>query len=293
MNVFVVDRNECPDPPWCWQVVGKKHRVHVGVEPPFEPDAVIGMGVTTMEQTFAAFERWPKAKRFCYNWDVYAWIWEPGQGGKVQAKHDIRPNEYDYVRYGDLLRMAREVWVPSACTGTRTRQWYGEQIRTHVILSACPWWEHPNVRDDGYVLNALRHIPDPRWGTLERCCERLGIPCRSTRHELPEEEYRDAVAGCRFIVNPLYEASTGGLSLMEAYYHGKPVLCSRSEWNGAWDYFGPRAFYFTDEVMLEMALRMMWGRPHLFKPPSDHKEWIKKQFSEERLAQDIMARIEA
>lgn len=294
MRVLVCSNDNMSNDPPVWEHARSRgievHSGPVGTEP-WRPDAVIGLSVTLMDQTFLAATKYPSARLYCYNWDVYEWVWEPGFEGKVQARHDSRLGEYDYVRYGELLRLANEVWVPSNCTGYRTRQWYPRSPQWHRILSACPWWDHDNVRDEGYALCCLREIPDPHWGLLERACRRVGVPLKMTRHGLTEREYRDAVAGCRFICAPLYELSTGGLSLLEAYYLGKPVLISDSEWNGGADYFGDRATYFQagSEDRLASAIEYMYGRHAPYH--ADHREWIVENYSDRRMADDILARL--
>jgi hypothetical protein len=259
------------------------------------PDVVISMGVTIMDETFEAVNRWPDVPLYCYNWDCYEWVWQKPNYGLVQAYHPSRGKEYDYVRYGQLLRLAREVWVPSKCTGVRTEQWWGLK-NWRVILSACPWWEYDDVGDDGYALCCLREIPDPYWGRLERVCKEIGIPLHMPRHELPYADYQREVARCRFLVSDLYELSTGGLSLLEGYYHGKPVLLSDSPWHGGRDYFGGRAIYFKhdDEVGLKMQLKFMHdpGRPRTTEELGEMKTWITTNFSDQRMAGEMLARIE-
>ncbi len=244
------------------------------------PDVIISMGVTVMEETFEAIRKFPSALLFCYNWDTYEWVWT-----------NPREGEYDYKEYGTLLIQADEVWVPSNCTGKRTTQWWG--ITTwRMIKSSCPYWEHDNIRDDGYALCCLREIPDKHWGMFEKCCKELGIPYRMTKHECTYKTYQNGVAGCRFIVAPLYELSTGGLSLMEAYYHGKPVLINDSKWNGAKDYFGDRAAYFDGtENGLKMMLQLWHNNPPTVSP--DHKEYITTNFSDQQMCLDMLERIEA
>lgn len=303
MNILVVSKISIPAkdrtlPAWKHlRSLGHKVTVeHPDSVPATErPDALISMGVSIMEETFRALERFPGVPLYCFNWDIYQWVWEPGQEGKVQAKHPSRQNEYDYVRYGELLKQAREVWVPSACTGRRTTQWYG-LTNWSVILSACPWWDWPaeDIRDDGYALCTLREIPDPWWGKFEQACEELGIPYRCTRHEVGYREYQEAVAHCRFLCAPLYELSTGGLSLLEGYYHGKPCLLSDSEWNGGRDYLGDRAVYFRhgDEADFRRQLLALWRYPHERTPDkSECRRWITENFSDRRMVEDMLRRI--
>lgn len=290
MKIFVVERTANYDDHPVWRRVrSRDHTVYAG-EPkhcPFVPDAIVSWGATLTDLTFESLVRWPTARLYCYNWDVYEWVWTRPR----KEEQEGTPGRIDYVRYGELLKRAREIWVPSNCTGRRTTQWYGLTNWTR-ILSAIPYWDHSNVRDDGYALCCLREIPDPWWGTFERCCAELGIPYRSTRHECSEAKYRDAVAGCRFICAPLYELSTGGLSLMEAYYLGKPVLLSDSEWNGGRDYLGDRADYFRhgDEQNFKEQLMYVFGRGRRWD--SDFKHYVAR-FSDERMADEILTRIEA
>lgn len=257
---------------------------------PQAPDAIISMGIGAMEPTITAAMAWPKARLYCYCWDCYSWA--------IDGLH--HHGSLPYAEYGTLLaERAHEVWVPSHCTGARcTEFWRVPPIKIVRILSACPWWDHPNVRDGGYAINCLRVQPDAKWGMFEDCCKELGIPFVSTQHRVSEAEYRDYVAGCRFICAPLDELSTGGLSLMEAYRLGKPVLLSNSPYNGGRDYFGNRAIYFKhdDERDFKFWLKQMIDHP-IAQPDEDdlydRKLYIEANFSNERFADDMIRRLEA
>lgn len=303
MNVFVVSKGDAAerDHPLWKALESLGHRVIVddpthGSNDAYVPQAIISMGITLMDQTWQAIAKWPHSQLYCYNWDVYEWVWTRPRTQETPGT----PAFLDYRKYGELLRRAREVWVPSDCTGRRTTQWYGLTNWRRILAWAEPW-EATNVRDDGYALCCLREIPDPWWGVFERCCEELKIPYKTTLHELGRDEYRNAIEGCRFICAPLYELSTGGLSLLEAYYHSKPVLLSNSPWNGARDYFVKdecRAAFFvydqsnpTDDRHFKQMLRFMYDDTNEVSP--DHKEWIATNFSVERFARDVHARITA
>ena len=257
----------------------------------YTPNVIISMGVTVMEETFLALDLWPKVPLYCYNWDCYEWVWTRP-----------RPGEYDYKRYGELLSRAREIWVPSHCTGVRTTQWWGLK-NWHVVLSAVPYWDWEykevatgagtgdSLQDGGYAFCALREIPDQWWGVFEECCAELKIPYVCTKHERSYTEYQRAVAHCRFLVSPLYELSTGGLSLLEGYYLGKPCLLSDSEWHGGRDYLGGRAHYFKfpDKEDFKRQLLMLYSNQQPVEP--DHKEWVEKNFSDQRMIDDMLAAI--
>ena len=246
------------------------------------PDAILGMGVGAIADSFQAIERWPGIPFFAYNWDTYEWVWE-----------NPRPNEYDYKRYGELLAKAREIWTPSYCTCLRTKQWYG--LDSKVIPSAVPFWSYPSEKivDNGYLLCPLREIPDKNWNWFERACKELDIPYRMSKHDLSFEDYQKTVAGCRGIVSHLYEASTGGLTLMEGYYLGKPCLLSNSTWHGGKDYFGLRARYCpcTSYELFKKSLKDFY-----VNPPSvhrDHADYITNNFSDEKIIAKMLHRINA
>ena len=65
-------------------------------------------------------------------------------------------------------------------------------------------------------------------------------------HHRSEEEFQKWLAEANLLLCPYYEASTGGLSLLEGFNIGKPVLVCDSPYLGAKDYFGDNAFYFKN-----------------------------------------------
>lgn len=258
----------------------EEHEIHFNHSPK-KPDAIIGVSISGMGETLDAMKAWPDVPLFCYNWDCYSWAW-------------VRPRrkEYDYHLYGEMLKKCREVWVPSVCTGRQTSLWWGVD-NWHVILSSAPFWEHDNVGDDGYAFCSLREVPDLWYGMFERACEELGIPYKTTDHAVSKDDYRNLLARCRFIVSHYREASTGGLSLLEAYYLGKPCLISDSEWNGAKDYFGNRAMYFHGKSYDDFKYALQQMHLYSVKVPSDHRTWCLANYHEDRMFNDMVDRIHA
>jgi len=242
------------------------------------PDAIISMSISLTEQTHQFINRFPKVPLFCYNWDCYEWIWE-------------HPRGYNWNAYGGLLSKAKEIWVPSVCTGLRTKQWW-KLNNWKVVLSGCPTWNHP-VINGGYALCCLRKIPDRYWGDFESACEELKIPYTLTEHRHSYVSYQKSVANCRFLVCHLHELSTGGLSLLEGYHIGKPCLVSNSHWNGARDYMGDRAVYYQHDDFEDFKSKLF----HMYHntPPvhKDHAKFVEKNFSYERMAKDMIGRINA
>jgi hypothetical protein len=243
------------------------------------PDAIVVMGVGVMDTAFEAIERWPAVPLFVYHWDCYSWVWD-----------NPRPHEYDYNRWGQLLRQAREIWVPSHAEQERTRDWW--DLHSEVILSSIPYWEHNNVRDDGYALCTLRRLPDPWCDEFAKACSELGIPYNRPNHKLTYDAYQDLVAGCRFMVSHYDEASTGGLSLLEGYYHGKPCLITSSVRNGVRDYIGGgRSWEFQcgDHRHFRDLLQKMYEAPLIVA--DDHRQWVQRQFSDRRMMREMLERI--
>ena len=242
-----------------------------------DTDVLISWGITKMYHAKNLYRK--DVPMINFNWDIYEWVWK-----------NPRNSEYDYNRYGELLKKSIEVWCPSERTAMRTKQWFGD-IKTHVIKSHITWYDVP-TKDGGYALNALRDLPDKNVGLFEKACKELEIPYITTNHYYSLEEFRKIVAECKFICVPFHESSTGGLSLLEAYYLGKPALVSDSPWQSAVEYIGDRATYFkwNDFADLKKKLKQMFDNPP--KMPKDHKEWVKENYSKEVIAKNIHNRLQ-
>ncbi len=255
-----------------------------------KPDVIICMGVTVMEQTILAIRRFPNVRLAIYHWDYYKCIKDnprPSNGRTFRG-------EYDYHRFGNLLESAIEIWVPSECTGRRVTQWWS-LYNWYTILSSVPYWDYSDVQDKGYVYCALREIPDPHWRILEQACKELSLPLVMTKHERDYENYQKVLAHCSFLVSHCHELSTGGLSLLEGYYLGKPCLLSNSEWHGGYDYMGDRATYFHDGDMKDLKYKLahMWkSRRETREGLSDGRDWVRKHYSDTVMIDKILERIQ-
>lgn len=271
-------------PDW---VFGPEHGLRVDVkdrvlggEP--KPDAIVCMSVSRTTDTAFALSLWPDVPLFVYHWDCYSWIW-------------LRPraNEYNYGVYGELLKRAKEIWVPSVCTGKQASLWWSlyNWVVIHPAVNLLPQ-NTPTVQGE-YVYCALRTLPDAWAYKLDEACSKLGIPYVKTDHGIPYANYQKTISNCRLIVNHYTEASTGGLTLLEAYALGKPVLCTDSEWNGAGEYFADRAYYFRhgDVRSFQERLRQLYDDPP--KPPRDCYEWVQRHFSHEAMVKRISERLHA
>ena len=240
------------------------------------PDIIIGMSISQMDKIWQAHRKYPQAKLINYSWDIYSW-----------ALSNPRPNEYNYQSYIELLKESDEVLVPSMAEYRRTEKLLKPK-EMYVIQTYVPYWDYSDIQDKRYVLNPIREQPDRDWGLLEECCKELNIPCVSSMHTLSFPDYQKTVAHCSFLVSTLHELSTGGLSLVEGYYLGKPCLISDSTENGGKDYLLNRATYFKDgdKEDLKKKLLEMWNNTP--KVRADHKEWVEEYYSALRMAKLII-----
>lgn len=280
MKVLVCSRLSIPDlnrylPDWMQAAFDVSFNVDDG-----KPDAIVLMGVGALDYAKKAVMEHPDVPLFVYNWDCYVWcILRP------------RPGDYDYRSYGKLIKVAKEVWVPTRCTKVMTELWWGVANVRVIHPSIAPF--EAEVSDEGYVLCSLRETPDHDWPLLEIACSLEGIPLEMPNHQESREQYEQTVANCRFLVSHIREASTGGLTLLEAYRLGKPVLITNSPWNGAVELFGWRGrwFQYGDIHSLRLALRESWKQPtHVCE---DHRRWVDGNYSDRLMLEKIKERINA
>jgi len=178
---------------------------------------------------------YPEIPIINYNWDLYGWVWE-------------NPRGYDWTKYGEYLKKSKEIWVPSEEVTLRTQEFFGVGARCKVIKSFARFFEYDDVKDKRYILQAMRnYTADKNYGWLRRACTELDIPLYESQHTLSESEFQKVIAHCSFLCTEYHEASTGGLTLLEGYRLGKPVIVSDSIYEGARDYFDDRAIYFKDD----------------------------------------------
>lgn len=216
-------------------------------------DAAHGYRKDPFNRPVLGYKHFPEMPVVHYCWDLYPF--------KVKGDAD----RWRWDAYCDELRGAAAVWVPSACTVDRVKQYTGRGA--DVVLSSCPQWEPPDgeVWDGGYVVDVLRPYPgDPNNGIVKRTCEELGIPCYELgEHGRTWDEFRRLIAGARLLVSAATEASTGGLTLLEGLALGKHILISNSERHGGSDYFGGWAHYFdwNSQESFRESLRKLANEP--------------------------------
>lgn len=206
-----------------------------------------------------------------YNWDIYPF--------------QVENNPELWQPYLQELKRAAEILVPSLCTVRRTIEYVG---KTAVVVKAPIHPFETEVKTPGdFVMDPMRHYPDFGCGAVERACKQLGIPYLNDK-TMSWTDYKKAIGNCRFIVSSYDEASTGSLSLLEAYWHGKTVLLSNSKWNGGYDYFGHRAIYFQfdsfDNLVSEIA-RLWHDTPTI--NVKNARNWILDNYTNKQFARGI------
>lgn len=251
MKILVIKPNSVNIDPWIPELQKRGHNVGVNNIGAFEPDVIIGASVSVQKNIRRAHQRYPKVPMINYNWDIYEWVWTHPRG-----------RSYDWKGYGELLKASHEVWCPSDSVVKRNWDWFKiKEDKSIVIKTFVRLFEYGGeVKDGRYVYNPLRSIPDRNLGWLRRACQELGIPLVESGHKLSESEFQKTILNCSFMVCEYYEASTGGLTLIEGHKYGKPVLVSDSPYMGAQDYFGDRAEYFKhdDYDSFKAKVKELW-----------------------------------
>lgn len=224
-----------------------------------------------------------------YVWDLYPWA--------------IKFKPESWQAYMEELTLAERILVPSSAVVRRISELLGSGrgSRSTVVRAYCRPWEPHNVpeSDDpkpgSYAMDVVRpYEGDPNLGLVKRICGELKIPLVESQTKAPWDKFRRLVVGARFLISPYFEASTGGLTLLEGLWHGVPSLISRSSYNGAEEYLGDRASYFVwdDPNDLRRQLRRLWEDP----PKVDVAEcrrWISEHRSEDEFARKIADHVKA
>jgi len=187
--------------------------------------------------------RYPDKKLIIYVWDMYPWT--------------------DYARGYDILKKCHQIWTPSYEVILRLKELYNiPEGKCRVIPTYVEFFEadEKNVFNGNFVYHPVRLYEDKHLYWTDIACTTLNIPLLRSNHTLTKEEYRKKVLTCSFMVTEYFESSTGGLTLLEGYYHGKNILISDSIYQGARDYFGDKATYFKSENYTDFLIKMavMW-----------------------------------
>lgn len=196
-------------------------------------DFILCSSHSQTDKMVAAHKAYPDIPIINYHWDIYEWH---------------KKQHYDWDLYGKYLAKSIDIWCPSEEVILRTEEYFGLGSLCHIIKTFARFFEYDDVQDKRYVFQPMRaYHHDRNYGWTQKACKELGIPLVESMHKLSQEDFEKTIAHCSFLLCEYYEASTGGLTLLEGHRLGKEVLVCDSDYMGARDYFGDRAHYFKHD----------------------------------------------
>lgn len=205
------------------------------------------------------------------------------------------PNWAGWSHYLGQLHKADKVLAPSECTVRQLEKTTG---RTGVVVKApVRIWDKPTTTPAPHLLNSvidvMRTYPDKNAHIVHRACVELGLPCVASKTAFNWDDFRHAVGNARLLVSGYEEASTGGLTVIEGYWHGVPSLLSNSPLNGVVDYLGDRADYFQWDNFedFKQKLNDLWHNPRKLPDERERRDWIVKEYSEETYVGNLIKEV--
>lgn len=231
--------------------------------------------IDRMKPIWQAKNQSPTTPLVVYCWDYYKWVHE----GKS-------PVYRDWGLYRDLMYSADLVLVPSSGQKLRLQELLG--ISSQIVHTAVNV-QKQKATDGRFVLDPVRDYPEENLGWVERACTELDIPYVHPEHRLSQEDFEAMVSSCSFMTCAYREASTGGLTLVEGMYNGKPILISDSPYMGGLDYVGEYAKTFRYDSYDDLKARIwdMWNHPETLNT-IETRRYIKKHFAPKVMAQKIL-----
>lgn len=224
-------------------------------------DFILSMnGLSQIKRFIEVSNAFPNKKKIMYVWDCYPWT--------------EYFTEYEWVSNCD------EIWTPSNEVILRLNEAYKIPVdKCKVVKCYAELFEADNndISNDGFVYHFSRDYNDINFGITNKACDELGLTLYRGNHSLTYNEYKKKVLSCSFLVTEYMEASTGGLTLIEGYYHGKNILVSDSIYQGAKDYFGDRAYYFKqgDYDDFKSKVKMLYEKNDVVDL-EERREWCKQ-----------------
>lgn len=239
-------------------------------------DFMLCMNGLSQSNTFLQLHReYPNVKTIMYVWDCYPWT--------------------DYFWDYNEVTTYTEVWVPSEEVILRLKEAYGiDESKCKVIKAYTHFFdtESTPVIENKFVYHFARPYNDPNYKITDKACDLLKIPLVRGNHNLPREKYEQTILSSSFLVTEYMEASTGGLTLLEGYYHGKNVLVSDSIYMGARDYFGNRAYYFKDGDFDDFVRMVDYLWKLEYTPDLEERRQWCQQYTIDAMVDRILNRLE-
>lgn len=235
-------------------------------------DLIFNMSAFEYKKIEKISEKYPNIPVVNYVWDFYKWAYE--------GKH-----KFDWKGYGEFLKKSKLIIVPSSAQQLRLKELLG--IDSVVVKTGHSMFEVES-KDKRYVLDHMRWYPEENEKWIETACKTQYITVEHSEHKYPRDEFELLVGHCTFLACGYREASTGGLTILEGLWNGKPVLLSNSPYQGGKDYAGEFATYFQydDYNDCKKKVKEMFENP----PKIDIekvREYIRNNFTYEIMANNL------
>lgn len=220
-----------------------------------------------------------------YCWDLYPW--------QIEGRSIECWKSYLWGPYLTQLRDAAAIVVPGKSTAERVKEYVGRE--STVVHAPVKPWPAPSLSREKGVVDVMRKYPDPNRHAVRDACRRLGVPWLETGAGLSWEFFQHVVSHASVLASVYFEASTGGLTLLEGYALGKPVILCNSPYSGTAEYFpdgtpNTRKVQWDDPKELEEAvLAMHSAKPHSKKNALD---WVKETYSDTNFAKGLLKVLE-
>tara|TARA_R110002020_G_scaffold211550_5_gene417759 strand:- start:1850 stop:2713 length:864 start_codon:yes stop_codon:yes gene_type:complete len=246
-------------------------------------DFILCASISQLNKLEYFHNMYPDIPMINYNWDLYEWIW-------------TSPGGYDWKKYGAFLNKSAEIWCPSDEVVLRTQEYYNCGEKCKVIKTFVRLFDYPEekIKDKRYIFQPMRYYHEDRnFGWLKKACKELDIRLVESLHKASEEEFKKIIANCSFLVCEYYEASTGGLTLLEGYNLGKPILISDSKYMGGRDYFGDDAIYFKHDSYdnFKHMLLELWNNTEKYTRTLEESKKLTKEYTVEIMVKVMHQRL--
>ena len=232
-------------------------------------------------------------KYLFYIWDHYSWYLR----GYNEAGMHTGYLELDVPRLNRTLEKCDWVLCPNEGTARMLSMYSKPKAKPIKILPFTRFFEPENIPDKNYVALCARPYPidfSDSWAV--KALKELEIPYIYNHENIDffvkKENFKQLLTSCTFIMDTKFEASTNGMSLVEAYNLGKPVLIPNSPFAGGNEMFGERAYTYKWDSYedLKEKIKFLWEiRPK--QNIADCKEFCKR-FTPDAMAWRIYEAIE-
>lgn len=240
-------------------------------------DLIFNMSAFEFQRAEAVSQKYPHIPVVNYVWDYYLFAHE--------GKH-----WYNWKPYAEFLKKSKLIIVPSSSQQLRLKELLG--LDSVVVKTGHKMFE-AEVSDKGYVLDHMRWYPETNERWIVNGCDEQKIPVMHPDHKFDRSLFEQTIANCRFLACGYQEASTGGLTILEGLWLGKPTLLSNSPYQGGRDYLGDWATYFQwdDYEDCKKKLKEMYENPPKIDIEKARK-YILENFTYEIMAKNLEAQFQ-